>query len=129
MTFYPYLQQSGLFPSIFVRGFKVYPVLIEALVERWRPEMYTFHFSNCKAMITLEDVTYQLGVHVNGALIVRQNNYDPTTLVYQVSGKLSPSEFIDGYWVRMTWLESEFHVMVNSTEDEVIFASRAYLLH
>ncbi|XP_039027405.1 protein MAINTENANCE OF MERISTEMS-like [Hibiscus syriacus] len=119
-----YLQQSGLFPAIFVCGFKVYLALIQVLIEHWRPKTHTIHFPSGETMITLEDVAYQLGVPMNGAHVVRQNNYEPKTLVYEVLGKVSLSECIDGYRVRMTWLESEFQV----TNDEVIFVSRTYLL-
>ncbi|QHO23281.1 uncharacterized protein DS421_12g362230 [Arachis hypogaea] len=40
--------------------------LLSALVERWRPETYTFHLPVGEVMVTLEDVTHILGLLVNG---------------------------------------------------------------
>ncbi|XP_025647900.1 serine/threonine-protein phosphatase 7 long form homolog [Arachis hypogaea] len=40
--------------------------LLSALVERWRPETHTFHLPVGEVTVTLEDVTYILGLPVNG---------------------------------------------------------------
>ncbi|KAF1863100.1 hypothetical protein Lal_00041087 [Lupinus albus] len=40
--------------------------LVTALVERWRPKTHTFHLPNGECTITLEDVAYQLGLHIDG---------------------------------------------------------------
>ncbi|XP_072060391.1 protein MAINTENANCE OF MERISTEMS-like [Arachis hypogaea] len=40
--------------------------LLSALVERWRPETHTFHLLVGEVTVMLEDVTYILGLPVNG---------------------------------------------------------------
>ncbi|QHO54782.1 uncharacterized protein DS421_3g59810 [Arachis hypogaea] len=40
--------------------------LLSALVERWRPETHTFHLPVGEVMVTLEDVSYILGLPING---------------------------------------------------------------
>ncbi|KAL4314210.1 hypothetical protein AHAS_Ahas15G0062300 [Arachis hypogaea] len=40
--------------------------LLSTLVERWRPKNHTFHLSVGEVTVTLEDVTYILGLPVNG---------------------------------------------------------------
>ncbi|XP_025648050.1 serine/threonine-protein phosphatase 7 long form homolog [Arachis hypogaea] len=49
--------------------------LLSALVELWRPEIHTFHLPVSEVMVTLEDVTYILGLPVNGeSVTVRSDN-------------------------------------------------------
>ncbi|XP_057755075.1 serine/threonine-protein phosphatase 7 long form homolog [Arachis stenosperma] len=40
--------------------------MINALIERWRPETHTFHFPVGECVVTLEDVTVILGLPTNG---------------------------------------------------------------
>ncbi|RYQ94437.1 hypothetical protein Ahy_B08g089342 [Arachis hypogaea] len=40
--------------------------LVNALIERWRPENHTFHFSISECVATLEDVAIILGLPTNG---------------------------------------------------------------
>ncbi|KAE8723730.1 SWIB complex BAF60b domain-containing family protein [Hibiscus syriacus] len=79
----------------------VYPTLIEALIERWRLKTHMFYFPSGEATITLEDIAYQLGVPVNETPIVRQNVYDPSTLVFQVLKKWPPSNVMRAYRLKL----------------------------
>ncbi|MBA0635080.1 hypothetical protein Godav_024585, partial [Gossypium davidsonii] len=47
------------------RGCKLDTKLISALIERWRPETYTFHLLCGECTITLEDVQLQLRLLVD----------------------------------------------------------------
>lgn len=44
--------------------------LISALVERWRRETNTFHFTVGEMTVTLEDVAYLLGLPVDGEAVI-----------------------------------------------------------
>ncbi|MFQ6666110.1 hypothetical protein Gotur_032592 [Gossypium turneri] len=48
------------------RGCKLDPKLISVLIKRWRPETHTFHLPCGECTITLEDVSLQLGLPVDG---------------------------------------------------------------
>ncbi|MFQ6624038.1 hypothetical protein Gotur_003750, partial [Gossypium turneri] len=63
-----YLREVGFWHVATVgRGCKVDPKLISALIERWRPETHTFHLPCGECTITLEDVSLQLGLPVDGS--------------------------------------------------------------
>ncbi|XP_039053539.1 protein MAINTENANCE OF MERISTEMS-like [Hibiscus syriacus] len=102
--------------------------LISALIERWRPETHIFHFPYGEVTITLEDVVYLLGVPINGMPLVLRNNYVRDAVIYNLLGKESLADVIDGMRIRMTWLEREFRVDGQSTMQEVKYAARAYLM-
>ncbi|RYR59713.1 hypothetical protein Ahy_A05g025652 [Arachis hypogaea] len=67
----PYLQMAGLYHLVRLndRWFKIDEPLLSAFVERWRPEMHTFHMPFGECMIMLQDVAYQLGLAVDGRYV------------------------------------------------------------
>ncbi|MFQ6632584.1 hypothetical protein Gotur_009827 [Gossypium turneri] len=52
-------------------GCKFDSKLISALIERWRPEMHTFHLPCGECTITLEDMQLQLGLPVDESALTR----------------------------------------------------------
>ncbi|CAL2252354.1 unnamed protein product [Prunus armeniaca] len=44
-------------------------IVVSIFVERWHPETNTFHMPFGEMTITLDDVSYILGIHVPGAAI------------------------------------------------------------
>ncbi|XP_039026379.1 protein MAINTENANCE OF MERISTEMS-like [Hibiscus syriacus] len=102
--------------------------LISTLIERLRPETHVFHFPCGEVAITLEDVVYQLGDPINGIPLVLRNTYSLNVVILNLLGNEAPVDVIDGLRILMTWLEIEFRVNEQSTEQEVIFAARTYLM-
>ncbi|MFQ6661204.1 hypothetical protein Gotur_029438, partial [Gossypium turneri] len=68
-----------------LEGTKLDPPLISALVDRWRPEMHTFHLPCNECTITLEDVSLKHGIPINGDII----SADWSATCKQLLGKLS----------------------------------------
>ena len=59
-TIVPYLVQAGFYGASRLALFQHDASLISALIERWRPKIYTFHMVQGECTITLEDVAVQL---------------------------------------------------------------------
>jgi len=72
----PLLVQVEFSDVAKLRKVKIDDVLVTILVERWRLESYAFHLFVGECTITLEDVTLQLGLHVDGRPITGPTYYD-----------------------------------------------------
>jgi len=66
----PVLQDVGFGNVTKLRHLKVDHGLVTTLAERWRPKTHTFHFSIGECTITLQDVSLNLGLYVNGPPII-----------------------------------------------------------
>ncbi|XP_016195952.1 serine/threonine-protein phosphatase 7 long form homolog [Arachis ipaensis] len=55
--------------------------LLSALVERWRPETHTFHLPVGEVTVTLEDVSYILGLPINGEAVTGKSDSSHQFLV------------------------------------------------
>ncbi|KAK5776329.1 hypothetical protein PVK06_044288 [Gossypium arboreum] len=66
-----YLRDVGFWHVALVDwGCKLDLKLVSALVERWRPETHTFHLPYDECTITLEDMHLQLGLPVDGSVVI-----------------------------------------------------------
>ncbi|KAK5840565.1 hypothetical protein PVK06_009467 [Gossypium arboreum] len=89
-------------------GCKLDPKLISAFVERWRPETHTFHFPCGECIISLEDVQLQLGLLVDGSVLIGSSqSADWGAICYDLLGAISDIIYrgrIDMGWLRETFL-------------------------
>ncbi|QHN97709.1 Serine/threonine-protein phosphatase 7 long form like [Arachis hypogaea] len=60
------LRETGFYYVFQIGVIKGQSAMINALIERWRPETHTFHFSVGECAVTLEDVALILGLPTNG---------------------------------------------------------------
>ncbi|RYR31022.1 hypothetical protein Ahy_B01g055808 [Arachis hypogaea] len=60
------LRETGFYYVSQIGVIKGQSVMINALIERWRPETHTFHFPVGECAVTLEDVAVILGLPTNG---------------------------------------------------------------
>ena len=80
--------------------------LISALVERWRTETHTFHFSYGEAMVTLEDIALQLGLNVDENAVTGHSIGDLRSTYEELLGVTPPKNCIKGYTIYLSWLNN-----------------------
>ncbi|MBA0772674.1 hypothetical protein Gotri_008014, partial [Gossypium trilobum] len=89
------------------RWSKLDPPLISALVERWTLETHTFHFPCGECTITFEDVSLQLGLLIDGEVVmglVTSSGWSATCK--QLLGKVLNK--FRGSRIEMGWLDDNF---------------------
>ncbi|MFQ6647893.1 hypothetical protein Gotur_021483, partial [Gossypium turneri] len=101
-------------------GMQVGPKLISALIERWRPETHTVHLPCGECTITLEYVSLQLGLPVDGHPVTgsaQSSNWE--AVCYELLGAIPDK--MNGGKVEKGWLRDTFpDPNENSTEIERI---------
>lgn len=106
--------------------------LIGALVELWRPETNTFHFSSGEATITLEDVAYIYGLPMDARPVTGRTISNLTAigdLCTELSG-IAPDleQDCEGSQIKLTWFQKHFRSLPKRATQEVENRyTRAYL--
>ncbi|MFQ6668533.1 hypothetical protein Gotur_034145 [Gossypium turneri] len=103
-----YLRKVGFWHVATVgRGCKLDPKLINALIERWRPDTHTFYLPCGECTITLEDVNMQLGLPVDGYPITRSvQSSNWGAVCYELLDTIPKK--INGGRIEMGWLRDTF---------------------
>ena len=82
--------------------------LVSALVERWRTETHTFHFSHGETTITLQDVALQLGLKIDGLPVTGFIADDVHVACQTLLGETPPDKHVKGKMIYLTWLWQNF---------------------
>ncbi|KAF1893658.1 hypothetical protein Lal_00002166 [Lupinus albus] len=102
------------------RCLNIDPSLIIALVERWRPEIHTFHLPCGECTIALEDVSLQLGMNVNG--LARPTYFDWD----EIPNKRRKYE---GDELKLAWLVDNFSQLPHNPTQIQLQYCRAQILY
>ncbi|KAM3268607.1 protein MAIN-LIKE 2 [Capsicum chacoense] len=104
--------------------------LISALVERWRRETNTFHFTVGEMTVTLEDVAYLLGLPVDGEAVIGVTYTSCEAVCIRLLGKAPDSGYMSGGMVKLSWLKENFsHCPEDASIEDIERCTRAYLLY
>ncbi|KAJ1700301.1 hypothetical protein LUZ63_000080 [Rhynchospora breviuscula] len=97
------LMKLGLIHISKVKHVNIDIPLLKAMVEFWRPEMHTFHFSVGEMIVTLKDVAFIYGLRTEG-IPVRGNTKGPWE--EKICAQLFPHVNL-GNWARETSEEAD----------------------
>ena len=91
--------------------------LVTTLVERWRPESHAFHLLVGECTITLKDVSLQLGLRIDGKLVIGS------------TGVVHLKNALVGSTPKLKWLkENMLTLLVKPTPQNLPVHCRAYIL-
>ncbi|KAG8486792.1 hypothetical protein CXB51_020356 [Gossypium anomalum] len=127
----PYLELAGFRSAALTRMFDLRYDLIFVLVERWQTGTHTFHLPCGECTVTLEDVALHFGLPIDGDAVTGVSAIaQPAALCYSLLGA-SPGDADSTFSkLKFTWLKGIFqHLSVNATEEELVCAARAYIMH
>jgi len=126
----PILEQAGFCQIAKIWHLKVDHALVTSLVERWRPETLTFHFPTGECTITLQDISLQLGLNIDGPPIVGPTMFDWKEMCDTYLGvALVKGESLIGSQVKLKWLrENMLSLGEEPTKQQLHAHCRAYIL-
>ncbi|XP_039065584.1 serine/threonine-protein phosphatase 7 long form homolog [Hibiscus syriacus] len=126
----PYLYEAGFgYVGIVISGTKLLPPLINVLLEQWRPETHTFHFPCVEATITLEDVTYYLGLPVDENPITSIAHGNWKNLCEELLGHTPTPDDLDERKIYIKFLDDKFtQLPVDAALKIKLQFARAYIL-
>ncbi|CAN0899530.1 Serine/threonine-protein phosphatase 7 long form homolog [Linum grandiflorum] len=109
--------------------------LCTALMERWRPEINTFHMYHGEMAIMLEDVSFITGLPVDGAAVFEKypdKDYDWGPTIFRIFGETSSEDdHVKDGRLKLTWLRRTFKdpsKISSSDELQLKQYARAYAL-
>ncbi|RYQ82342.1 hypothetical protein Ahy_B10g100930 [Arachis hypogaea] len=116
------------------RWFRLDEPLVNAFVERWRPETHTFHMPFRECTITLQDVAYQLGLPVDGHYVSGcltdfhlyiEGGRPAWQWFHELLGVLPPENQVQKFAVNCTWFQETFGECPVGADEETLFADKS----
>ncbi|XP_031266373.1 serine/threonine-protein phosphatase 7 long form homolog isoform X2 [Pistacia vera] len=103
--------------------------LVTALVERWRQETHTFHFTVGESTVTLQDVAVLLGLRIHGYPVTGSADLQWDDLCEELLGVRPDPSVLHGSTLKLRWLRGHFqHLPLDADAVTMRCYARAYIL-
>ena len=89
--------------------------LLTALIDRWRPETFTFRLRLREMTVTLQYVVTLLRLRINDPPVTKTDNRDWAMECERLLGMALPPMALKGRALKLTWLREQF--LVDSLTD------------
>lgn len=125
----PYIEQIGFYGISQLPFIQLDWHLITALVERWRPETHTFHMPSGEVGLTLQDVSIQFGLPIDGHAVTGNTGLVWVDECERLLGVRPDARSISGGRLKMSWLQRVFQQLPSQADEEMIRQyARAHIL-
>jgi len=102
------IDVAGFGHVLKVSNIKINHLMVTTLCERWRIETHTFHMPLGETTVTLEDVSLQLGMLIDGEPVTDGSSGNLLQLCQNLLGDIPPENMITGNRIKLSWLNSKF---------------------
>jgi len=102
------IDQTSFGHVLKVDNMNINNLMVTVLCERWRIETHTFHVPLGETNVTLEDVSLQLGVPIDGELVTGSSFGNLLELCQELLGDIPPENMFIGNRIKLSWLNSRF---------------------
>lgn len=124
-----FVIQSGFYGAYRIGFIQIDWPLVTALVERWRQETHTFHFTVGESTVTLQDVAVLLGLRISGHVVTGNGDLQWDDLCEELLGVRPDRSVLHGSALKLSWLRSHFHKPPPDADDLTLQRyARAYIL-
>jgi len=102
------IDAAGFAHILKVSNVEINHLMVTSLCERWRTNTHTFHMPLGETTITLEDVSLQLEVSIDGEPVTGGSSRNLLQLCQDLLGDIPPENMITGNSIKLSWLNRRF---------------------
>ncbi|QHO53684.1 uncharacterized protein DS421_2g50110 [Arachis hypogaea] len=127
-----YLRDTSFYHVSQIGVVQCQPALVNALVERWRPETHTFHFPVGECAMTLEDVALILGLPTNGLPVTGPTLSSYEALETECLGQFGVAPMKSdcrGSFIKLVWFRTLKDRLVLVDDIQIQSWGSTYLAH
>jgi len=102
------IDQASFGHVLKIDNIQINHFMVKPLCESWRIETYTFHMPLGETIVTLEDVSLQYGVPIDGESVTGSSSGNLMKLCLELLGDIPPENMFIGNLIKLSWLNTRF---------------------